>query len=488
MNKKILFALILILAVSFAVRLYKIDNPIADWHSWRQADTAVVARNFYKYGYNPFLPKYDDMSGVAENPVPNPGRYRFVEFPIYNSTVYLAYALNGGVREELARLITVFISLGSLVMVYLLSRRYFGEKTALLSALLFGILPYSIYYSRVILPDPLLVFASLGFLYFLDGWIWQNKSYQLIWGLIFLAMAFLTKPMAIFYFLPLVYSYYKKEGKFWPIPKRYWVIALGFIPFLGWRVWIQQHPEGIPASKWLFNGNGIRFRPAFFQWIVGDRFGTEILGVTGTFLFLLGVLKRPFEKEGWLLYLLALSSIAYLFVFATGNVQHDYYQILIIPALCIFLARGAVLLFRGIEGFVPRIWTIPLALLFLFLAIYLPWLDVKGLYQINNPVIVEAGREADAILPKSAVVIAPYNGDTSFLYQTNRYGWAFVAMPIPEMIKRFGVTSFVSVAEDAQTKWVERNYSVLEKTPGFVIVDLTKPNMSANPLMDPEPK
>ena len=35
MNRKFeLFLLLLILVGGFAVRLYKIDNPIADWHSW----------------------------------------------------------------------------------------------------------------------------------------------------------------------------------------------------------------------------------------------------------------------------------------------------------------------------------------------------------------------------------------------------------------------------------------------------------------------
>ena len=78
------FWLTLILIFGFLVRLYKIDSPIADWHSWRQADTAAVTRNFIKEGFNPFLPKYDDMSGVSEHPITNPARFRFVEFPIYN--------------------------------------------------------------------------------------------------------------------------------------------------------------------------------------------------------------------------------------------------------------------------------------------------------------------------------------------------------------------------------------------------------------------
>lgn len=177
----------------------------------------------------------------------------------------------------------------------------------------------------------------------------------------------------------------------------------------------------------------------------------------------------------------------FLIVFATGNVQHDYYQTLIIPALVIFLARGFVSLLEGVSSFAPRIWTIPLALLFLPLTIYFTWGEVKGLYQINNPSIVEAGRAADQILPKQAKVLAPYNGDSSFLYQTNRPGWPVVAFPIVELVKKYGTTHYVSVNYDAKTKWVIKNFKVIEANPKFVIADLTQPNRNFNPSLDPEP-
>ncbi len=41
MRNRLILAAIIILGL--ALRLYKIDNPIADWHSWRQADTTSGA-------------------------------------------------------------------------------------------------------------------------------------------------------------------------------------------------------------------------------------------------------------------------------------------------------------------------------------------------------------------------------------------------------------------------------------------------------------
>ena len=86
--------------------------------------------------------------------------------------------------------------------------------------------------------------------------------------------------------------------------------------------------------------------------------------MAGSFLFFLGFIKKN-EKGGAILYLLGLSSFAYLFVFATGNVTHDYYQTIIVPALSIFIAHGLVTLIRGFNGMIPRLFTIPLALLML---------------------------------------------------------------------------------------------------------------------------
>ncbi len=480
--------LILILILAFFLRLYKIDNPIADWHSWRQADTAAVSRNFFKYGYNPFIPRYDDMSGVAQLPIPNPNTYRFVEFPIYNSIVYFGYLITGGVDEKIARLVSILFSLGSLVFVYLITKRYFGVKTALIAALLYGILPYNVYFSRVILPEPILVFFSLGMFYFLDLWIRNNKLHLYILAFIFTACAFLTKPTAVFYLMPLVYVYYQKEKKFWPIPKRYFLMFLPAIfPFIGWRVWMLQFPEGIPASNWLYNGNGIRFKPVFWKWIIQDRFGREILGITGTVLFFIGLIKKPRIDQSWVLHLLAFSSLLYLITFATGNVQHDYYQYLIIPALVMITAYGFVNLLEGDRNYIPRLITIPIALLFLFLSIYFTYPEVKGLYQINNPVIVEAGKKADQILPKDAVVIAPYNGDTSFLYQTNRKGWPVVGFPIDVLKNKYGANYYISTTKDSKTNWLMRKYTVMIDTPKYVIVDLTRENPKFDKSKDLEP-
>jgi len=56
-------------------------------------------------------------------------------------------------------------------------------------------------------------------------------------------------------------------------------------------------------------------------------------------------------------------------------------------------------------------------------------------FNINNPSIVVAGVAVDKLTPKNAKVIANYDGDTSFLYQTKRSGWASYEKPLPQMVQ-----------------------------------------------------
>ena len=186
----------------------------------------------------------------------------------------------------------------------------------------------------------------------------------------------------------------------------------------------------------------------------------------------LGIIFRisGFLKES-LFYAWLVGIFAYFSVFARGNVQHDYYQIIILPVLAVFLAKGVWFLVGFSSKNIYRIFAFGLAVICLIFSLGFSWYEVRGYYQINHPEIVEAGKIADKILPKEAKVIAPYNGDTAFLYQTNRQGWPVVGEPIENIIKK-GATHYVSVNFDELTLKLIKNCDVLVKSERWVIIDL----------------
>ena len=465
--------LIVVLVIALAVRLYKIDNPIADWHSFRQADTASVTRNFVEKGINLLVPTYQDVSNIQSG-LDNPNGYRMVEFPLYNLIHYGVYQAVPSIGLDMAgRLTSVILSLISIVLLYLIVNKLSGFFTAFLTSVFMAILPFNIYYSRVILPEPLMIaslLASYWFLIRVSETVFIKKRINLVLSAIFLSIAILVKPFALFFALPhlaiLFRSLAKNELNLIDILS---YAAIALVPFGLWRKHIVLYPAGVPASDWLLNKSGIRFRPAWFRWLLGERIGKLILGSWGTSLLVLGVIAKP-TKEGITYWLWGIGTLLYFGIVAGGNVQHDYYQAIITPFLCIFLAKGTILLMSLTRSVYSRLLTIIMTIFVIVFTLGMSWYDIKGYYQINNPVIIEAGKRVDEITPKDAKIIAPYNGDTAFLYQTHRSGW-----PLGYDIEKHmaqGATYYVSVNFDDEMHDLEKKYEVVEKTDKFIIIKL----------------
>ncbi|HYM65334.1 MAG TPA: glycosyltransferase family 39 protein [Candidatus Sulfotelmatobacter sp.] len=478
-SKKIeLILLLIIFSVGFLVRFYRFNGPVADWHSWRQADTSAVSRNFVANGFDLLHPTFDDLSNVPSGIYDNPKGYRFVEFPIYNVLQAGSFMIFGHLTiEEWGRLVSIFASLFSAVFLYLIVKKRENFLTGILAAGFFLLLPFNVFYSRTILPDPLMITFILGSIYFFDLWINKDKfsifSIQFFITLFFAIGAFLIKPFAAFFMLPMLYLSFEKFGinfiKRWQL----WVFAFfSVLPFGLWRLWIQQFPAGIPQSSWLFNSNNIRFTGSFFHWIFARRIGDLILGFWGLFIFVLGFLVV--NKKN-LLYFLSfiLSSFIYVNVVATGNVQHSYYQIPIIPSIAIFLGIGSAYLLSPKNEQFSRLKTIPILIICLSFMFAFSWFSVRDYFNINNRSIVIAGQAVDKLIPQNAKVIAPYNGDTSFLYQTKRKGWASFEKPLPQLIK-MGADYLVLVNPKPQDYGIGKEYKIVSATSDYILFDLHK--------------
>ena len=472
MRRLEIFVLVAIIILAFGLRLYKINRPIADWHSWRQADTAAVARNFTKDGFNLLVPKYDDMSSQA-NGLDNPQRYRFVEFPIYNSLVAIVWKIIGSTQAVYARLTTVVITLFSTLFLYLLVKKFSNWQTASLAAFFFAIIPYNVFYSSTVLPAPFMVFSLLGLYYFFAKWMENDKKKLFgILSVVFANLAILSWPIALLFMLPPFYLAYEKYQLSLFKKPHLWVFAiLSLTPFILWRIWMLKFPQGIPNFQFLLNENNIRFKGAFFRWLIAERMGKLILTTCGFALLILGLVQKE-GREKWFYFSYLASTLLYLSVFASGNVRHDYYQIPAVPILCVFMAIGAKMLLFPTKDFVNKYISRTILAGLVFLTVALGYYEVQGFYWINKPEIVEAGKAADRLLPKEATVVAPYLGDTALLYQTGRRGYPITDRDLRDYIKA-GTKFLVSVdVNDAGIQNLAQDCKTIEKTDKYVIVEM----------------
>ena len=260
---------------------------------------------------------------------------------------------------------------------------------------------------------------------------------------------------------------------------------LAVIPFFLWRWWAGHFPEGIPASSWLFNGDGIRFKGAFFFWLFADRLGRLILGFYGLPLLIFGVLDKR-AKEGFFYHLWGFSMLLYVTTVATGNIRHDYYQILTIPVICIYLAKGVSYLFAESRELKAKIRSFAVLLVLVIFMEMFGWYYIRDFYNINHPEILAAGHAVELKTPQNSLVIAPYNGDTAFLYQTQRAGWPILQKSIPEMID-MGAHFYVSVNFDDTAKQLiadatnpdlsQRKYKLIDLTSDYTLIQLVPDRM-----------
>jgi len=113
--------------------------PVLGVHSWRQADTAAMARHFSQNGTPIWLPQID-WGGASAGFVES-------EFPIYPFLVSRMYALTG-VQEWLGRGLSVLCSGLTVWLIIRLGRRWFNPTAGWWAGLAFAVAPLGVYFGR----------------------------------------------------------------------------------------------------------------------------------------------------------------------------------------------------------------------------------------------------------------------------------------------------------------------------------------------------
>lgn len=451
--KWLLLSLVLIVAI--LTRVYKIDNSITEWFSWRQSDTAAVGRFLERHHFNLLKPQYYDLSNIQSG-TDNPQGWRMVEFPLYNSIFALLHQLMPIFSLEVwARLVAICFSLVVLVCLFWFLEAEFGLIEAFFGSLFFAINPFVVFYSRTILPDmpaTALAFLSTFLLFrYLKGSCWW-----LILASLSMALALLIKPTVIFFLIPGLYLLLKKpQTNLLKVVKMIFFILISVLPVYWWRKYIQQFPEGIPQSQWLLTSvntqtglQSIFFRPAFFRWIFFERLSQLIMGGYLVFFLLFGFVYEN-KKNLHLPFVFALTALFYLFTFQGGNVQHEYYQIIILPALAMLIGLGVgnYLKLKKSGYVVVRV----LIILAIFGASTLfTFYQVKNKYDVQPNLVLIADVIRSLTLPKD-LIVTDSQGDTTLLYLSDRRGYPAPYRELP-VLKEQGASYFVTQNLDYKEK------------------------------------
>jgi Dolichyl-phosphate-mannose-protein mannosyltransferase len=137
--------------------------------------------------------------------------------------------------ELAGRVASLAFALGLILVCYLFTKRFFGERAALYAAFLVAIQPYMIRYSWTVLSESLatLLFTAAVFLFYAG--LVRGRSFFFTCSGLLLTLSYLTRPEYIIYFVPLTLLLLVKERRIRHTAAFlvcFVVIALAFLAYL----------------------------------------------------------------------------------------------------------------------------------------------------------------------------------------------------------------------------------------------------------------
>jgi 4-amino-4-deoxy-L-arabinose transferase-like glycosyltransferase len=454
----------------------------------------MVARNFYYDGIDLLHPKiYVD----GANP-----QYYWVELHLYPAIVSVVYWFAGGVYEVLGRIVSIIFSLGTIALLYLLAKKYFGETAGLVAAGFYAFAPAGILFGRTFQPEAMMVFFSVAAIYFFTEWV-EKSGWKLFAATAFCtAVAFLVKPPTMYLFVPLFYVAYAKYGKKVFVKPALWLFfALVVIPIGLWLLFLSQVTNTQEYLSTLrfenYGGWGVSElrNPLYYKNMLESVAGI-ILTPMGFAVALLGVFVKPRNKFGYVFHAWLLAVIAYFVILAGANMYHNYYQLPLLPVAAVFVGAAAAHLLRKecVKGtFLNEKWA-KIILVMVFLALSAFYVAQNIYIPASVREIPAIGREVQEIAGEKDSVIASYSSGLAMLYYTDRMGWPLwindpdhPAVQALERLRAKGAKYFVAAltqgklggidVNDVRTNqqfydYLKTNYQLVRETPNYLAFGL----------------
>ncbi|ACJ17309.1 dolichyl-phosphate-mannose-protein mannosyltransferase [Thermococcus onnurineus NA1] len=349
----LIFPSIFILAL--LVRIRDLNRPFTEYFRYINCQYAVYAKNYVWYGY------LNTKLGLISTPyyVYNGGyEYYFHHPPLISIWVSLFFRLFG-ITEASVRLAEIVLSLVTLVMVYKISKRLWGDTVAYVSSLIFALLPMTAYYDRIVAPDYSAIPFVLLTLYFYILWSEHPKSRYLVYmGLsLFVGTWFDWQAYIIVLGIGIHAVLSDRPDKHRVLVVLFGTALLAFASYLlfvfmvGGREQIVELYHGFLTRTGIkvyhgFDRPGARYTFTILQFLVLElkralNLFTSIILLFTVFWAGYYVIRRP-VRDGYILPLF-FHGLVSIFVFKQGAWIHDFWLYQLVPAMVLSSGRGIVL-------------------------------------------------------------------------------------------------------------------------------------------------
>lgn len=187
---------------SFLIRAYNIEKPLIGYFDGPLF--ATIARNYLRFGY------FSTSFGMVDNIMDGNFNYYANHPPMLGIMVSMAFKLLG-INTWSGRIVPILFSVGSIVILYIFTKKIWDIEVAEISAFLAAIMPISSYFGKVINYEPVVLFFALLCIYsFFMVTKWNKKLFLLPLGASIIIGGLVDYPF--FYVVPtlLIYSIFTK--------------------------------------------------------------------------------------------------------------------------------------------------------------------------------------------------------------------------------------------------------------------------------------
>lgn len=166
--------LLILLAIDLFLLLTTALTNFTRIHEYNNVIFSFFAENYLKFGYLKLNFAPVDLHTHAIS-LPKDVTY-YINHPILLPLILSLFYKFLGISNLVGRLVPILFSLVSVLSLYLLVKKYWGEKIALLGSFIFVFSPMNLIFGKVINYEPLTMAFSLGALLFYSNWFEHQKK------------------------------------------------------------------------------------------------------------------------------------------------------------------------------------------------------------------------------------------------------------------------------------------------------------------------
>lgn len=404
----LLNSLLVVIIVSFLLfRCLNLSPDLINKHSWGESEYAMWASAYIKDGF---------IFGMREVDYTMP----FVNYlPVASFLAAVVSVLFDTDLVYTGRVISFLFSVLSVLYLYRLAKIVFDDKfKALVTALVFVVLPINMYYSGMLYNDPLHLFfiIYLTYLFFLKRDIGDIGFYYT--GITVLTlMVLVTKPTtAIIFGLPMLYFYYLewKGGKF---DKKEFICIVSALSIVASFIVIARvmHPAGYTQETGKIISLDVLMNfDAYFKRVL-HQLSFHFQYYYYIYIAALPVVLFSEAKIRFFLFM-SIGFFIFYFLFIRGALIHQYYSLPLLLPYSIIVVYG---MFRYV-GFFTRNKIIVTVVVLSLVVLFAP--SKRHLYYMFKPEYsTDIMYVADTVkkLGQSKNIFVMAHGHKSFQYYLN---------------------------------------------------------------------